>query len=100
MATSAEVLQELLTRLFACLSMEGQKLWIRRNVVWFLDTVVSRFGHWNEMMSTLAWQLRVERFTSLSARDLCHLASCRRRDVSDMMTFDQGAARTRSGALA
>ena len=27
---------------------------------------------------------------NLSARDLCHLASCRRRGVTRIMTFDQG----------
>ena len=36
----------------------------------------------------LAWQLR-EEHPYLSARDLCHLASCRRRGVSEVMTFDQ-----------
>ena len=36
----------------------------------------------------LAWQLR-EEHPNLSARDLCHLASCRRRGVSEVMTFDQ-----------
>ena len=37
---------------------------------------------------TLACQLG-EVHRSLSARDLCHLASCRRRNVNDLMTFDQ-----------
>ena len=36
----------------------------------------------------LAWQLRDEH-PNLSARDLCHLASCRRRGVREVMTFDQ-----------
>ncbi len=35
----------------------------------------------------MAWQLR-EKHPALSARDLCHLASCRSRGVSEMMTFD------------
>ena len=42
---------------------------------------------------TLARQLH-EKYPTLGARDLCHLASCRRRGVSEIMTFDQalGAA--------
>ncbi|MYB35828.1 MAG: type II toxin-antitoxin system VapC family toxin [Gammaproteobacteria bacterium] len=30
------------------------------------------------------------RFPTLGARDLCHLASCRRRNVNDIKTFDRG----------
>ena len=37
---------------------------------------------------TLA-RLLHDRYPTLGARDLCHLASCRRRDVSEIMTFDQ-----------
>lgn len=33
-----------------------------------------------------------EQYPDLSARDLCHLASCQRRGVSDIMTFDQALA--------
>ena len=36
----------------------------------------------------LAWRLHEDN-PGLSARDLCHLASCRRRGVSDVMTFDE-----------
>ena len=36
----------------------------------------------------LAYEIH-EDYPSLSARDLCHLASCRRRGVRDVMTFDQ-----------
>ena len=35
----------------------------------------------------LAWKLR-EQHPSLSARDLCHLASCQRRRANELMTFD------------
>ena len=44
----------------------------------------------------LARQLH-EQHPSLQARDLCHLASCRRRGVSEIMTFDKalGAAASR-----
>ena len=37
---------------------------------------------------TLARQLH-DRYPSLTARDLCHLASCRRRGVREVKTFDQ-----------
>ena len=39
----------------------------------------------------LAWRLRTQ-FPTLSARDLCHLASCRRRGVTDIKTFDRAFA--------
>lgn len=39
----------------------------------------------------LARQLHEQR-PNLSARDLCHLASCRRRGISELMTFDQALA--------
>lgn len=39
----------------------------------------------------LAWRLRTQ-FPMLSARDLCHLASCRRRAVTDIKTFDRAFA--------
>lgn len=39
----------------------------------------------------LARQLH-EQYPELSARDLCHLASCRRRSVAEIMTFDQDLA--------
>ena len=37
---------------------------------------------------TLARQLH-DQHPTLGARDLCHLASCRRRGVSEIMTFDK-----------
>ena len=37
---------------------------------------------------TLARQLH-EQFPTLSARDLCHVASCRRRGIDEIKTFDQ-----------
>ena len=33
-----------------------------------------------------------EQFPTLGARDLCHLASCQRRGVTDIKTFDQAFA--------
>ncbi len=46
---------------------------------------------------TLARQL-YDRFPGLSARDLSHLASCRRRGVGDIKTFDRALAAV-SGTL-
>ena len=83
LVTSAEVVQELLhvyvsvgrlQRLGAAMSLvdgSGIEIWPLE-----ADDV------------TLAWQLH-EEYPYLSARDLCHLASCRRRGVRDVMTFDQ-----------
>ena len=45
---------------------------------------------------TLARQLH-ERHPALGARDICHLASCRRRGVREVKTFDQ-ALRAVAGA--
>lgn len=41
----------------------------------------------------LARQLH-DRHPTLAARDLCHLASCQRRGVREIMTFDQALAAT------
>lgn len=47
---------------------------------------------------TLARQLH-EQYPTVGARDLCHLASCRRRGVNEIRTFDQ-ALRTVVGWVA
>ncbi len=41
-----------------------------------------------------------DRYPSLGARDLCHLASCQRRGISEVMTFDKalGAATLKRGS--
>ena len=83
LCTSAEVLQELahaynpvgrLETLDAALSLAA-KSGVK---VWPLE----------DKDVTLARQLH-EQHPTLKARDLCHLASCRRRGVSEIMTFDQ-----------
>ena len=83
LATSAEVVQELV---HAYLPVERSQS---------LTAALSTISAYNvevwplEMDDVmLAWQLR-EQYPSLSARDLCHLASCRRRGVSEVMTFDR-----------
>ena len=80
--TSTEVLQELLHAYLpvARLALDAaMSLIVRSGVeVWPLE--------YEDV--TLARQLH-EQFPGLGARDLCHLASCRRRGVRDIKTFDQ-----------
>ena len=86
LCTSAEVLQELIhayipadrpLSLDAALSLiDGYEM-----EVWPLereDVIAAR-------------QLHLQ-YPQLSARDLCHLASCRRRNVREIMTFDRALA--------
>ena len=40
-----------------------------------------------------------ERYPALQARDLCHLASCHRRGVREVKTFDQALATVTGGPL-
>lgn len=81
--TSAEVLQELLHAYHPVgrsQTLSDAMALVSRTVteVWALERedvlLASRFH---------------EDYPYLSARDLCHLASCRRRGVSDVMTFDE-----------
>lgn len=92
LCTSAEVLQELVhaylpvgrkQTLDAALSLVAKS----RVEVWPLE----------QEDVTLARQLH-EQHPALSARDLCHLASCRRRGVKGVRTFDQGLASAAGGA--
>ena len=81
LCTSAEVLQELVHAYLPAARIEtldSAMALIRRSrvEVWPLE----------EEDVTLARQLH-ERYSSLSPRDLCHLASCRRRGVSEIKTF-------------
>ena len=84
--TSAEVIQELM------------HVYLRANRTHTLDSaleLVERAGVqiWPLEAAdlTLARQLH-DRHPTLSARGLCHLASCRRRGVNEIMTFDQTLA--------
>ena len=86
--TSAEVLQEIVhiyTSRRRMETLDAALLLIDRYgvVVWPL-----------EREDVLAAVRLSERHPELSARDLCHLASCRRRGVREIMTFDEalGAA--------
>ena len=82
--TSAEGLQELLHAYLPVGRVEffeaALALIVRFEVtVWALE----------QADVALARQLH-ERYPHLSARDLCHLASCIRNDVSEIKTFDRG----------
>ncbi len=86
LCTSAEVLQELMhvylpVRIYdvledalALIERAGVEVWPLEKA----DVILARQLH--------------ERHPTLSARDLCHLASCRRRGVNEIMTFDQSLA--------
>lgn len=93
LCTSAEVLQELahaylrvgrLQTLDAALSLATEVC----TEVWPLE----------EADVTLA-RLLHNRYPTLGARDLCHLASCRRRGVREIMTFDQALASVQPSSL-
>ena len=70
-------------------------LWILTNRTHTLDSavdLVDRAGVqvWPLELADVILARRLhERHTTLGARDLCHLASCRRRGVKEVMTFDQ-----------
>ncbi len=86
LATSAEVLQELLhaylpvnrlETLDAALTLaEG-----RIDVFWSVEPEDVRFA-----------RLLVERYAELGARDLLHLACCKRREVEEIKSFDRALA--------
>lgn len=86
LCTSAEVLQELMhvylpVRRYDTLEDAAALIGRACVEVWPLE----------EADVVLARQLH-DRNPALSARDLCHLASCRRRGVSEIMTFDRTLA--------
>ena len=86
LCTSAEVIQELahvFLRVGRRLSFDSAVALIARFevMVWPLES--------EDVL--LARQLH-EQHPTLSARDLCHLASCQRRGIGEMMTFDQALA--------
>jgi predicted nucleic acid-binding protein len=86
LCTSAEVLQELLHAYLPVGRMrafgDAMALMRRLNVeIWPLEA--------GDVAA--AGELRAQ-FPSLDARDLCHLASCRRRGVAGIKTFDRALA--------
>ena len=83
LCTSAEVVQELLHAYLP----SGRIQVLEAAVSLLLGSGVEIWSLEYEDVA-LAWQLR-DQHPTLSARDLCHLASCRRRSVGSLMTFDQ-----------
>ncbi len=86
LATSAQVLQELV---HAYLPV-GRQATLERAMALLQGQAVTVWPLEREDV-TLAVQLH-RRFPSLGARDLCHLATCRRRNVSTIKTFDKALA--------
>ncbi len=86
LCTSAEVLQELA---YCYLTVSRRET---------LDAALSlivraKFEVWPLESEDVHLAFRLyEQFPSLSARDLCHLASCQRRNVNRIKTFDKGLA--------
>ena len=67
----------------------------------FSPVIRSRVEVWPlEYEDILLARQITERYPALEARDLCHLASCRRRDVNVVMTYDRAlrAVTERPGA--
>ena len=81
--TSAEVLQELLHAYHPV--RRSQTL---ADAMALVSRTVAEVWPLEMEDVSLASNLR-EQHPSLSARDLCHLASCRRRGVREVMTFDR-----------
>ena len=86
LVTSAEVLQELL---HAYLPI--QRMMTLDSVMGLVERTVHDVWALDFRDVQLARQL-VSQYPSLGARDLCHLASCRRHGVTEIKTFDQGLA--------
>lgn len=86
LATSAEVLQELVRAYIP----EGRSATLERAMA-LLDGQAVTVWPLERADVALAMQLH-RRFADLGARDLCHLASCRRRGVTTIKTFDKALA--------
>ncbi|MYE24429.1 MAG: type II toxin-antitoxin system VapC family toxin [Gammaproteobacteria bacterium] len=86
LATSAEVLQELVHAYIPV----GRVATLERAMALVDGQAVTVWPLESEDV-TLAAQLH-RRFPDLGARDLCHLASCRRRGVTTIKTFDMALA--------
>ena len=80
--TSAEVLQEL-----AHAYLPVNRKWLFDEAVEILENLDVEIWPLEAADVTRAAELH-EQHPNLSARDLCHLASCRRRGITRIMTFD------------
>ncbi|MCY4475578.1 MAG: type II toxin-antitoxin system VapC family toxin [Chloroflexi bacterium] len=83
LATSAEVIQELLH-----VYLPVARIYRFNAAVELIEDYQIEIWPLDNQDVILAAQLH-DSYPALSARDLCHLASCRRRGANDLMTFDQ-----------
>ena len=86
LCTSAEVMQEL-----AHVYLPTGRLQTFDATLGLMASAAVEVWPLEEADVALARQLH-EQYPSLQARDLCHLASCRRRGVREIKTFDQALA--------
>ena len=86
LCTSAEVLQELLHAY-----LPVQRYGALDDALALMRRAAVRVWPLEAADVTLARQLH-DKHPVLGVRDLCHLASCRRRGVREIMTFDQSLA--------
>ena len=86
LCTSAEVMQEL-----AHVYLPTGRLQTFDATLELMASAAVEVWPLEEADVALARQLH-EQYPSLQARDLCHLASCRRRGVREIKTFDQALA--------
>ncbi len=86
LCTSAEVIQELMH-----VYLPVRRYEVFEDVLALMDRAGVEVWPLEEADVALARQLH-DQHPALGARDLCHLASCRRRGVSEIMTFDQALA--------
>lgn len=86
LCTSAEVMQEL-----AHAYLPAERLQTFDAALGLIASAAVEVWPLEEADVALARRLH-ERHPALQARDLCHLASCRRRGVREIKTFDQALA--------
>ena len=86
LCTPAEVLQELMH-----VYLPARKYDALEDALGLIEQTGVRIWPLEEADVTLAQHLHSVHPT-LAARDLCHLASCRRRGVREIMTFDEALA--------
>ena len=86
LCTSAEVLQEL-----AHVYLPARRYDVFEDAAALIERIGVEVWPLEPADVMLARQLH-ERHPELSARDLCHVASCQRRGVREIMTFDEALA--------
>ena len=86
LVTSAEVIQELLH-----VYLRMNRAHTLESALELMDSASVEIWPLEEADVSLARQLH-DQHPDLEARDLCHLASCRRRGVTEIMTFDRELA--------